>query len=91
MKEISTPKADWIGGFSQAEWTNHQWQLLITDEIRELEEKLATMPLLEEERDALMVRCARQERYIFELEKQLELLQKTLDLIDKRGDGLGRT
>lgn len=30
---------------------------------------------------------AKQERYIAELEKQLILLQKTLDLIDKNGGG----
>ena len=77
MKESSTPKADWIGGLSQEEWTNHQWQLLIINKIRELEEN----PM---ERDALMVHCARQERYLHELEKQLELLQKTLALIDKK-------
>ena len=44
---------------------------------------------LYEEHEFLKATAAKQERYIAELEKQLGLLQKTLDLIDARGDGNG--
>ena len=37
--------------------------------------------------ELLEATCAKQERYIAELEKQLCLLQKTLDLIDRNGGG----
>lgn len=40
---------------------------------------------LYEEHELLKATSAKQDRYIAELEKQLGLLQKTLDLIDKNG------
>ena len=84
MSAIKTPKADWVSEWRAPEWSNVAYQQLAITTIQELEEQLADLELLEEENDTLKSRCVRQERYIKELEKQLELLQKTLDLIDKR-------
>ena len=39
------------------------------------------------EHEALKSTSAKQDRYITELEKQITLLQKTLDLIDRNGGG----
>jgi predicted RNase H-like nuclease (RuvC/YqgF family) len=90
MSAIKTPKADWVSQWSSPEWSNVEYQRLAIITIQGLEEQLADLELLEEENDTLKSRCARQERYIKELEKQLELLQKTLDLIDKnRGETNG--
>lgn len=84
MSAIKTPQADWVSKWGIPEWSNVQYQQLAITTIQELEEQLADLELLKEENDTLKSRCVRQERYIKELEKQLELLQKTLDLIDKR-------
>ena len=90
MSAIKTPKADWVSKWGIPEWSNAAYQQLAITTIQELEEQLANLELLEEENDTLKSRCVRQERYIKELEKQLELLQKTLDLIDKnRGETNG--
>lgn len=90
MSAIKTPKADWVSQWRTPEWSNVGYQQLAITTIQELEEQLANLELLEEENDTLKSRCVRQERYIKELEKQLELLQKTLDLIDKnRGETNG--
>ena len=42
---------------------------------------------LHKDHEMLKDTSAKQDRYIAELEKQLRLLQKTLDLIDKNGGG----
>lgn len=90
MSATKTPKADWVSKWDAPEWSNVGYQQLAITTIQGLEVQLADLELLEEENDALKSRCVRQERYIKELEKQLELLQKTLDLIDKnRGDTNG--
>ena len=47
----------------------------------------ADLEELYKEHEILKDTSAKQERYIAELEKQLRLLQKTLDLIDKNGGG----
>ena len=90
MSATKPPKADWVSQWRSPEWSNVGYQQLAITTIQELEEQLADLELLEEENDTLKSRCVRQERYIKELEKPLELLQKTLDLIDKnRGEPNG--
>lgn len=85
-KTYNTPEADWLVLLGQEEWCNRGWQSIIIDKVHRLEVMLNTIEDAEEERDILLKRCEKQERYIQELEKQLTLLQKTLDLIEKRGE-----
>lgn len=51
--------------------------------IKDLEEKVVEAQDLHRDYETLKITSSKQERYIAELEKQLILLQKTLDLIDK--------
>ena len=53
--------------------------------IREAEKDKLVLSDLQKEHELLQAASAKQDRYIAELEKQLSLLQKTLDLIDKNG------
>ena len=55
--------------------------------INDLEGKVVEAQDLHRDYEALKTISSRQDRYIAELEKQLSLLQKTLDLIDKNGGG----
>lgn len=52
---------------------------------REAEKTHQKLSDLHEEHELLKSTSAKQDRYIAELEKQLNLLQKTLDLIDTKG------
>lgn len=55
--------------------------------IRESEIRLQKLNDLHNEHELLKSTSAKQDRYIAELEKQLNLLHKTLSLIDEKGVG----
>ena len=55
--------------------------------VKNSDKKAADLEELYKKHELLKDTSAKQERYIAELEKQLSLLQKTLDLIDKNGGG----
>lgn len=68
--------SEWVQRWSEHEWGSAEWRQFIISLIREGEiaqDKLNEIEPLYKE----------QERYIKHLEKQLELLQKTLDIAEK--------
>lgn len=77
MAEIKKEKiVDWIKRWDEAQWSSKEWRAYLLDIIRNsdiAQEKLSKIEPLYEE----------QEKYIKYLERQLELLQKTLDVVEK--------
>lgn len=68
--------SEWARRWDDSQWNSREWRVLVTDLLREGEdaqEKLNELKPLYEE----------QARYIKYLERQLELLQKTLDIVEK--------
>ena len=77
MSEIKKEKiVDWIKQWDESQWSSKEWRRYLLDIIRDsdiAQEKLSKIEPLYEE----------QEKYIKYLERQLELLQKTLDVVEK--------
>ena len=68
--------AVWVKHWGEDQWGSPEWRQFLISEVEDIHinrEKLAEMELL----------CDKQTKYIKELEKQLEMLQKTLDLVEK--------
>ena len=68
--------SDWIKRWGADQWNSPELRRLLISEVEDvrcLRDKIAELEPL----------CEKQARYIKELEKQLELLQRTLDIMDR--------
>lgn len=68
--------SEWMRRWGEDEWSSHEWRQFLICEIKDgqkAKDKLAEIEPLYE----------KQTLYIKDLERQLELLQKTLDLAEK--------
>ena len=74
---------DWPVSLIEAQGATQEILRFIESHIKDLEEKVVEAQDLHRDYETLKITSSKQERYIAELEKQLILLQKTLDLIDK--------
>lgn len=76
-KKINTKKfSNWLKEWDEFQWNSPEWRQFLINEVGDLYEtrhKMAELETLYEE----------QAKYIKSLEKQLELLQKTLDIAEK--------
>ena len=80
-------KHDWPVSMLDETVASQDTLLFIETYIKDLEENTVKLQDLYRDYESLKAISAKQDRYIAELEKQLSLLQKTLDLIDKNGGG----
>lgn len=80
-------KYDWPVSIIESNGASHENMCFLETYIKDLEAKEVDLQDLHREHESLKAISAKQDRYIAELEKQLSLLQKTLDLIDKNGGG----
>ena len=74
---------DWPVSLIETQGATQEILSFIETYIKDLEEKVVEAQDLHRDYETLKITFSKQERYIAELEKQLILLQKTLDLIDK--------
>lgn len=76
-------KCDWPGSMLEEHKVPAELVKFFQTIFEESQEKSEKYAELSADFRMLENTCARQDRYIAELEKQLSLLQKTLDLVDK--------
>lgn len=77
MSEVKRERiSEWAKRWDDSEWNSQEWRAFVVSLLRDGEEAMEKLnkiePLYEE-----------QEKYIKYLERQLELLQKTLDIAEK--------
>ena len=78
-------KHEWPVSLIETHGVTEENLLFIEAYIKDLESKAVDLQDLYRDHESLKAISAKQDRYIAELEKQLRLLQKTLDLIDRNG------
>lgn len=76
-------KCDWPVSLIETHGATQENLCFLESYIKDLEGKVVEEQDLYRDYETLKITSSRQERYIAELEKQLSLLQKTLDLIDR--------
>lgn len=67
---------DWINRWDESQWSSREWRQYLISLI--VDGDIARQKLSEIE-----PLCEKQDKYIKELERQLGLLQKTLDIVEK--------
>lgn len=81
------PEYDWPISLIEGHGISKDIMMFLDTYVKDSNQKADALNELYKEHELLKATSAKQDRYIAELEKQLSLLQKTLDLIDKNGGG----
>ena len=68
--------SEWMERWSEHEWGNAEWRHFIITLVHDAE-------IAQDKLNKIEPLCEEQEKYIKYLERQLELLQKTLDIAEK--------
>lgn len=68
--------SNWLEEWDESQWNSPEWRQFLKNEVKDLYETRHKLKELE-------LRYEEQMKYLNTLEKQLELLQKTLDIAEK--------